>query len=151
MAGLPARAAVERREIFNAWIGGESQSAIGERLGLSQQRISDICQQVLKTLNPETERQVVRADVIACLQQLKDVHLSRVLAEPPPAFSKTDILRDERDEIVRDYRGQVTHTDAVLRCLAQLRALLGLDEPVKVETKSEIVNYTIEGVDMEQL
>ncbi|MGV1006782.1 MAG: hypothetical protein ACOYEV_18915 [Candidatus Nanopelagicales bacterium] len=151
MSGLPARAAVERREIFNAWIGGESQSAIGERLGLSQQRISDVCQQVLKTLTPETEKQVVRADITACLHQLQEIHLARVVAEPPPAFSKTDILRDERDEIVRDYRGQIQHTDALLRCIAQLRALLGLDEPVRMETKSEIVNYTIEGVDMEKL
>lgn len=140
-----------KRDVFNAWIGGESQASIGDRLGLAQQTISDICQSVLKSLTPEAEAELVRTDVLACLQQLKDVHLERVLATPPPAFSKTDILRDENGEVVRDYRAMSTHTDAVLKCLAQLRALLGLDAPTKMESKVDVVRYTIEGVDMEQL
>ena len=129
-----------------------TQDRIGQHLGISQQRVSQILADIRDALPAPDKAEMIRKsielheNVVARMQELADME-----GAPVTAGKDGDVVRDpESDTVVRDYAGRVNALRLALAAEAELRKLLGLDAATKTESTA-VVRFSIEGVDPEEL
>lgn len=132
-------------------IRSQTQAKIAEELGIGQQRVSQILDDVRKTI-PEPDRQELVKHSIELLQYAQDTALEIVAMTPAPVFVGKDgsIAYDENGNVVRDYSGRLRALETAIKANDTIAKRLGLDSPTKIET-SGAVRYEIVGVDLEAL
>lgn len=136
--GLPTRRLEGRDgEIVYDWaVRGMSQPAIGQKHGLSQQRISEILAAARKeteTVTREEERTALRQRIAAYRRSLAE--LVDMKGAPVTAGKDGQVVLDpEGGEVVRDYGTRVAALGQMVRLDERLAKLLGLDDPVKVKS-----------------
>lgn len=124
------------------------QTAIAERLDISQQRVSQIIAQERRNLT-NGDRQALIEREIAFLDHLRQMamQVAEGKAVPVTAGKDGDILYDPEDNaVVRDHSGRLAAIARAQATSQDLRRLLGLDQPVKTEVTGG-VRYEIVGVD----
>lgn len=146
-----AEKAARDRCILNEYLtGGYTETELGERWNCSQQTVSRAIRSAMECMTP-AQIEKTRARAFSTLTALMEKHTDRALADAPPAFNgKGEILRDENDEIVRNYGGSISHTKAVTDLITTLSRLLGLDAPSKAEVSTEL-RVTLQGVDIDDV
>jgi DNA-binding transcriptional regulator LsrR (DeoR family) len=121
-------------EVWKLHVAGWSQEAIGEKYGISQQRVSQLLAAVRAQL-PEVDRAELIRRELEFLDDNRRMLAELAMAPLPPAFDqKGGILWDPTTkEMVRDASGRVAAIKAGLDVQQQMRKLLGLDQPLKVD------------------
>lgn len=139
-------------EIWHRYaIRSQTIERIAEDLNLSNQRVSQILDEIRKSI-PEPDRQELVKHSIELLQYAQDTALEIVAMTPAPVFVGKDgsIAYDEKGEVVRDYSGRLRALETAIKANDTIAKRLGLDSPTKIET-SGAVRYEIVGVDLEAL
>ncbi len=121
-------------EIWKLYVQGWTQEAIAEKYNLTQGRIAQIIAAVRATI-PETDRAHLIQRELELLDTARVMALELALSPLPPAFDKDgNALRDpESKAIVRDATGRVQAVKLALETQRDMRKLLGLDQPLKVD------------------
>lgn len=120
-------------EVWRLYVAGWTQQAIGEKYDISQVRVSQILASV-RALIPETDRTQLIQRELEFLDDNRRMLAELAMMDLPPAFNKDgNILADEHGIPVRDITGRVTAIKAGLDVQKQMRQLLGLDQPIKVD------------------
>jgi DNA-binding CsgD family transcriptional regulator len=138
-------------EILRLWTTGHTQTAIGKRYGLTQQRVQQIIERERRTIG-DTDRQRIIEREIAFLDQIRRTAMDIADVTPAPATTpKGDLVVDPDDgRIVRDHSERLAALARAQATSQDLRRLLGLDQPVKAELSGG-VRYEIVGVDPRDL
>lgn len=128
-----------------------SQRAIGERLGLSQERISQILTSARAKL-PPVDLDAIRQESLALHRRTQQLALELAEMIGAPVTSGKDglIVRDEDGTIVRDYSLRLAALETARKSDVEMRKLHGLDAASKTEISGS-VNYTVAGVDVSKL
>lgn len=121
-------------EVWRLHVAGWTQEAIGEKYGISQQRVSQILAAVRAQI-PEVDRTQLIARELELLDTSRRMALELATAPLPPAFDqKGNALTDPRTgQVVLDSAGRVTAVKLALETQRDMRKLLGLDQPIKVD------------------
>lgn len=110
-------------------IDGRTQAAVALEFGISQQRVSEICQQVRKTI-PDQDRQAMVQDTLEVLSELHRtaIDLMRMAGAPVTAGKDGSVVYDpETQEVVRDYSLRLNALKGALAVSESMRRLVGLD------------------------
>jgi hypothetical protein len=145
----PREAEVYRLTVVNRL----TQQQIGDRLGVTQQWVSEALASARANLPP--------VDNDALRRQSLELHLNTIRAalelaemEGAPVFvgKDGDLARDPENgnAVVRDYAGRVAAHKLALDADKELRKLMGLDSATKIE-QSGTVRYEVAGVDLDAL
>ncbi len=147
---VPGGGAEQRAaEMWELWaVKRWSQARIGEKFGVSVQRVSQILAEFRAGL-PEIDRAAMirqslelQADVVRRAYELVEME-----GAPVTAGKDGEVVRDpETDQVVRDYSGRLAALKLALAADAELRKLMGTDSATKVESTAT-VRYEIEGLD----
>lgn len=135
MAGkTPPKLEGRTGEIWSLWVSGWTQEAIAEKYGIHQTRVSQILAAVRATL-PEVDRTHLIQRELDFLDTNRRMACELATAPLPPAFDKDgNALRDPRTgEVVQDAAGRVAAVKLALEVQRDMRKLLGLDQPIKVD------------------
>lgn len=119
-------------QVWQAYLRSESQESIARRLGISQQRVSQIIADCRASVPAETrEDQVTRA--VELLAVLRSTAMELVDADPVPAYSngRPVLLEDGRPAM--DHGGRLAAFDRVLKVEERAARLLGLDAATKAD------------------
>lgn len=120
-------------EIWRLHVAGWTQEAMAQKFGISQPRVSQIISAVRAQI-PEVDRAALVQRELDFLDTNRAMLAELAVADLPPAFDqKGNILRDDKGNVVRDAATRVTAIKAGLDVQAQMRKLLGLDQPLKVD------------------
>lgn len=129
-----------------------TQDQIGERLGISQQTVSEHLANARANLPP--------VDYDALRRQSMELHLDTMRAalelaemEGAPVTSGKDggvVYDPVNGTVVRDYAGRINARRLALEADKELRKLMGLDSATKQEISGS-VRYEIAGVDLDAL
>lgn len=121
-------------EIWKLYVAGWTQEAIGEKYGISQVRVSQIIAGTRAQI-PETDRSNLIQRELELLDTSRRMAMELATAPLPPAFDqKGGILYDPTTkEVVRDATGRVAAVKLALETQRDMRKLLGLDQPLKVD------------------
>lgn len=121
-------------EIWKLYVAGWTQEALAEKYNLTQGRIAQIIAAVRAQI-PETDRAHLVQRELEMLDTARRMALELALAPLPPAFDqKGGVLYDPTTkEIVRDATGRVQAVKLALETQRDMRKLLGLDQPLKVD------------------
>jgi transcriptional regulator with XRE-family HTH domain len=129
-----------------------TQAAIGQRLGISGPRVSQILAGARAKMPPidlgaiRQEALTMHMDVIR-----RAYEIAEMMAAPVTAGRFDDVLYDpETDEIVRDYSGRINALKLALAADKARRDLTGADEPSKQEMSGS-VRYEVVSVDVTDL
>lgn len=134
MGGQSPKLESRTGEIWKLWVAGWTQEAIGEKYGISQVRVSQILAAVRATI-PETDRTELIRRELELLDTMRTKAMELVLAPLPPAFDKDGnaLIDPVTRELVRDATGRVAAVKLTLETQRDMRKLLGLDQPLKVD------------------
>lgn len=134
MAGkTPPKLEGRTGEVWRLYVAGWTQQAIAEKYEIHQTRVSQIIAGV-RALIPETDRTALIQRELEFLDTNRAMLMELAVADLPPAFNKDgDILYDDKGNPVRDITGRVTAIKAGLDVQQQMRKLLGLDQPLKID------------------
>lgn len=121
-------------EIWRLYVAGWTQEAMAEKFGITQGRISQIIAGVRAQI-PEVDRTQLIQRELDFLDANRAMLAELAVAPLPPAFDqKGNVLMDPATKKpVRDASGRVAAIKAGLDVQAQMRKLLGLDQPLKVD------------------
>jgi DNA-binding transcriptional regulator LsrR (DeoR family) len=121
-------------ELWRLYVSGWTQEAMAEKFGISQPRVSQILAAVRAQI-PEVDRTELIRRELDFLDANRRMLTDLAVAPLPPAFDqKGGILWDpETKQMVRDATGRVAAIKAGLDVQQQMRKLLGLDQPLKVD------------------
>lgn len=130
-----------------------SPTDIGRKLGMTQQQVMPVIRRIASAMEAE-ERELARKRSADFYNELirRAYEVANLRAAPVAVGKDGEILRDPEndDEIVRDYTVQLNALKLAGSLEAENRKLLGLDEPTRAITSSE-VKYTIQGVSTDEL
>jgi hypothetical protein len=110
-------------------INGRTQEDVGQELGMSQQRVSQIIAQVRASI-PDRDRAELVQDSLEVLRELQTtaMELMRMVGAPVTAGKDGDVVYDpESNEAVRDYSLRLNALKGVLSVNESVRRLVGLD------------------------
>ena len=113
-------------KVWNLYLGGKTQKVIAEMVGLTQQRISDICKERRRAISEKTKEEEIE-EIRGRYKALIDVHWEQAV------------------------QGDALAGSIVMRIEKEKRQMLGLDAATKVEVNGKIATYEISGVDPEEL
>lgn len=121
-------------EVWRLHVAGWTQEAIGEKYGISQQRVSQILAAVRAQI-PEVDRTELVRRELDWLDENRRMLTELAVSDLPPAFDqKGNVLVDPRTgQVVLDAAGRVQAIKAGLDVQQQMRKLLGLDQPLKID------------------
>jgi DNA-binding transcriptional regulator LsrR (DeoR family) len=116
------------------YVAGMTQEAIAEKYGIHQTRVSQIIGAVRATI-PEVDRTHLIQRELEMLDANRLMALELAVAPLPPAFDQkgNPLIDPETRTVVRDATGRVTAVKLALDVQQQMRKLLGLDQPLKVD------------------
>lgn len=129
-----------------------TQSAIGERVGLSQERVGQILRRMRERL-PAPDIEAIRAEALALHHRTQELALeiAEMSGAPVTAGKDGDVLYDpEHGGVVRDYAGRVAALKLALEADREIRKLLGADAASKTEVSGKVM-YEIAGLDVGDL
>lgn len=136
------------RQILALWNGGMTQTAIGERYGISQPAVSQILTRFKIARGP-----IDKAAEIERMADLLDemtAHAMEVARQrPAPLVAGKDatyVTDPETGQVVYDHGGRLAALASARATLERKAKLLGLDSATKVETTGT-VTYKIDGLD----
>jgi len=121
--------------IWRGYLFGKTQEALAEEFGLSQQRVSQIIQQIQASI-PETDKAKAFQRELDFLDTLRATaaEIMQMPAAPVTAGKDGDIVRDpETGAVVRDYGGKLAAMDRAVKIGERYAKLLGLEAPTKVD------------------
>lgn len=134
------------REIWSMKCRGMRGEDIAARMGISQQRVSQIVTR-MRARYPLADRAVKRQELSERLDELRVVAAEIVHRPLPPATSNGVVIIDPRDgSVVEDVSGRLTAVTVETKLMERQSKLLGLDAPAQMETAQQIT-YTIKGAD----
>lgn len=121
-------------EIWRLYVAGMTQEAIGEKFGISQVRVSQIIAATRAQI-PEVDRTQLIQRELDLLDTSRLMALELATAPLPPAFDqKGNVLIDPgTKKPVLDATGRVAAVKLALETQRDMRKLLGLDQPLKVD------------------
>jgi transcriptional regulator with XRE-family HTH domain len=130
----PPRLEGRTGEVWRLHVAGWTQEAIGEKYGISQQRVSQLISAVRAQI-PEVDRTQLIARELELLDTSRAMALELATAPLPPAFDqKGNVLMDPgTKKPVLDATGRVAAVKLALETQRDMRKLLGLDQPLKVD------------------
>lgn len=134
------------REIWSLKCRGMRGVDIAARMGISQQRVSQIVTR-MRARYPLADRAVKRHELAERLDEMRSVAADIVHRPLPPATSNGIVIIDPRDgSVVEDVSGRLAALTTEARIIERESKLLGLDAPAQMETAQQIT-YTIKGAD----
>lgn len=121
-------------EIWKLYVAGWTQEAIGEKFGIHQTRVSQILSAVRASI-PEVDRTQLLQRELDFLDANRRMAMELATSPLPPAFDqKGNVLIDpQTKEPVLDSAGRVAAVKLALEAQRDMRKLLGLDQPLKVD------------------
>lgn len=151
-AGRPQLSEREAEVYRLAVVNRLTQTQIGERIGVSQERVSQILKDAREKLPPVDLEAIRRESLELHLDTLRAaLELAEMDGAPVTSGKDGDIVRDPEDNtVVRDYSGRVAARKLALEADREIRKLLGLDAATKIE-QSGSVRYEVAGVDLSAL
>lgn len=134
-----------------------TQAQIASDLGLTQQRVSQILQEVRESL-PEDDKALMRAESLELYRELtrRAMEIADLVPTPVAVGRDGTILREpdgddgEPGAVVRDYSGRLRAMETAAKFDAETRKLMGLDAATKTEVGGS-VRYEVVGVDVTEL
>lgn len=134
MGKKPERLAGRNGLIWAHYVRGTTQEALAERFGLSQQRVSQIIEDVRTSIPQIIREQVIQAE-LDLLMGLRAEILEIWDAEPAPLMGRDGevVCNPESGEIVRDHSGRLAAAKMAVNVSESLRRMLGLDAAQKVD------------------
>lgn len=129
-----------------------TQRRIAERMGISQERVSQILTQVRAKL-PPVDLQAVRQESLALHRRTQELamELAEMIGAPVTAGKDGTVVYDpESGEAVRDYSLRLAALETARKADVEMRKLHGVDAAQKTEISGS-VNYTVSGVDVTKL
>ena len=132
----PVRLDGRNGEIWQRYIRGETQSAIAERYGISQQRVSQIIREVADSIPQQTREEVVTRE-LDLLWRLRTEILDEIYDAPGiPVTAGRDgtlVVDPETGQVVRDYSGRIAAAQMSIRISETIRRMLGIDAAQRVD------------------
>lgn len=128
------------------------QSKIAERVGLSQQRVSQILERVTANL-PVPNLAAVRDESYRMLRHVQEEALNLAEMQGAPVTAGKDgmvVYDPETGATVRDYAGRNVALRLAIEADKEIRKLMGADAASKVESTAT-VRYELAGIDPEAL
>lgn len=151
--GAPQGLSEREAEVYRLTVVNRlTQTEIAERLGISQQRVSQILSDARAKL-PPPDLAVIRTEALALHEEVirKALALAEMNGAPVTAGKDGDVVYDPNGgAVVRDYGGRINALRLALSADAERRKLMGLDAATKTEVSGS-VKYVIEGADVKDL
>lgn len=128
-----------------------AQRVIGERLGVSQQQVSEILSRARAKL-PPVDLDAIRRESLELHWETQRIALELAAKEGAPVTSGKDggIVYDTDGTVVRDYGLRLAALEAARKADVEIRKLHGLDAATKTEVSGS-VRYEVAGVDVSKL
>lgn len=151
--GLPHGLTEREEEIYRLTVVNQlSQRVIGERLGISQERVGQILRAARAKL-PPINLDEIRQQALTLHEDV--IRRAYLLAEmkgaPVTAGKDGSVVYDpETQQVVRDYTLALNSLTLALKADEQRRKLLGADAASKTEVTGS-VRYEVVGIDTEDL
>lgn len=151
--GIPHGLSEREADVYRLTVVNRlTQREIGERLGVSQERIGQILR-AAKAKLPPIDLDAIRQQSITLYEDV--IRRAYLLAEmngaPVTAGKDGDVVRDPDDGVVvRDYAARMNALNLAIKADAELRKLTGADAASKTEVTGS-VRYEVVGVDTEDL
>ena len=147
---IPGDVRLEGRdgEIYRGWLTGTTQGKLGEKFGISQERVSDIVTRVQREM-PAPDRAVLISEHLEQLRLVRERAFELVEMAGVPVFVGKDgtMAYDEHGEPVRDYSLRLRALDTAMKAMNTEAVRLGLDAAQKVESTAT-VRFQLEGIDV---
>lgn len=151
--GVAQREAELEAEVYRLSVVNRlAQRVIGERVGISQQRVSQILARVRESMPPPDLEAMRRHSLELHMQtQRMALEIAEMKAAPVTAGKDGMVVTDpETGQIVRDYSGALAALETARKADLEIRKLHGLDAAAKMEVSGS-VRYEVAGVDVDQL
>ena len=154
-SGYVPRPEIEGRngEIYRRYmVYGDSQQAIANRFGISQQRVSDILAAATDEVKAQTQQELIRQSQ-ARLAEITARYVELADKVPAPVTAGKDgivLVDPETKEVVRDYALQLAALAGLRATDAELAKRMGLNAPDKAVVQTS-VRYEIAGLSPEDL
>lgn len=155
--GVAQREAELEAEVYRLSVVNRlSQRIIGERVGISQQRVSQILARVRESMPPPDLEAMRRHSLELHMQtQRMALELAEMKAAPVTAGKDGAIVQEidpvtGQVETVRDYSLRLAALETARKADLEIRKLHGLDAAAKMEVSGS-VRYEVAGVDVDQL
>lgn len=113
--------------IWRLYVQGHTQEALGERFGISGERVCQIIKAIRENI-PEPDRAELRQSVHDAINQIQTMASDLAEIDPLPAYSYGREIPDGKDYSLRIAAGNLQ-----LKALADKRKLFGLDAPSQAE------------------
>lgn len=110
-------------------LDGRTQTSVAREYGITQSRVSEICQQVRDSF-PERSREVLVTDCMEMLRELQmtAMEMMRMAGAPVTAGKDGTLVYDpDTNEPVRDYSLRLNALKGALNVQESMRRLVGLD------------------------
>jgi transcriptional regulator with XRE-family HTH domain len=128
-----------------------TQRRIAERLGISQQRVSQVLAKAREKLPPIDLDDMRRHSLELHMDiQRRALELAELAGAPMTAGKDGAIVYDTDGNVVRDYAGRVAALRLAKEADIEIRKLHGLDAASKI-VHSGSVRYEVAGVDIQEL
>lgn len=150
-------------EVYRRWaVYRESQEAIGERFGISNQRVSQIIAAVRGKMEPTDRGELIeQSRVLLADLQKRFLEIAELTPAPVVRGKDGDILYDtvtdpetgeSHQVVVRDYSARMKALAEARITDEQIAKRFGLSEPAKTSVDLQAtVRYEIAGVDEDDL
>ncbi len=115
-------------KIWRLYCRGKTQEALSEEFGISQQRVSQIINEVRDSIGPQE-----RADLVKRETDLLDMLRTEVLELWDKPANKAYAANGRELEGVEDHSGRLAALARAESLTARLHRVLGLDAPQKVD------------------
>jgi hypothetical protein len=129
-----------------------NQREIGERLGVTQQAVSDVLIRARAKL-PPVDYEAMRRQSLELHEEIQRQALALAEREGAPVTAGKDgdlVLDPSTGEHVRDYSLRLAALETARKADVEIRKLLGLDAATKTEVSGS-VRYEVAGVDLDAL
>ena len=151
--GIPQGLTEREHEIYRLTVVNQlTQDVIADKLGISQQRVSQLLAAARAKL-PPVDLEAVRQNALALHEDV--IRRAYLLAEmkgaPVTSGKDGSVVYDPEDNsVVRDFAGRLAALNLALKADEQRRKLLGADAASKTEVTGS-VRYEVVGIDTEDL
>lgn len=129
-----------------------AQRVIGERLGVSQQQVSEILSRARAKL-PPVDLDAIRRESLELHWETQRIALELAGKEGAPVTSGKDgdlVIDPETGKYVRDYGLRLAALETARKADVEIRKLHGADAATKTEVSGS-VRYEVAGVDVSKL
>lgn len=129
------RLAGRNGSIWREYCRGATMEALGEKYGISKQRVKEIVDQVRDSVPTETRGEVVR-EMVDWLRQTRIEIMELWDKDGAPVTAGKDgfVVRDpETEAVVRDHTGRLNAAKVALAFAEREAKLLGADAPAKLD------------------